>query len=269
MKVLIINLAQSTDRLNQQKAQFARLGLDFVRLPAVSAEDISEDFYLKHIKYGQRLIKRTEMACFLSHQKAWQTVLECNCPCVILEDDAVLVHDFAQVLADIEKLPNHQMDLINLEVQPRQKIVGKQPICRITHGQYAIYQLWLEKNGTGGYVLFPSGAKKLLALATRKLALADAFIYSCPNLQMYQIEPAVLLQDVICPFYDVPIQSPPVSLIRTLPNHSDFHPNLLWRCQFKKNRILTQISLGLRTLMALAKGKKRTIAVNKDKFIQG
>ncbi|MFC0819814.1 glycosyltransferase family 25 protein [Moraxella marmotae] len=274
MKIFIINLEQSTDRLAQQQAQFERLGLTFERLPAATVNDISETFYLQNLKHGQRLIKQTEMACFLSHKRAWEKVAQENQPCVVLEDDAVLVRDFAEILAQIDALGNTpdnqlggQMDLINLEVQPRHKVVAKAPSHTIVHQQYALYRLFLEKNGTGGYLLFPSGAKKLLAQAQKTLGLADAFIYSCPNLNMYQIEPAALLQDVICPAYDVPIDTPPISLIGAIKNTVDFKPSLRHRLQFKKNRILTQIRLGIRTLIALSKGQKRTIAVDRDKFL--
>lgn len=267
MKVFIINLAQSTDRLELQKQQFDRLGMTFERLPATSVDDISERFYLDNIKHGQRLIKQTEMACFLSHKSAWEKVVLENQPCAILEDDAVLVYDFKQVLDEITKLNDPDIDLINLEVQPRNKVVANSPSHSILSDQYAIYRLLLEKNGTGGYVLFPSGAKKLLAEAKHRLALADAFIFSCPNLNLYQIEPAALLQDVICPAYDVPIEMPPVSLIGAIKNTVPFEPTLAHRMQFKKNRIITQLHLGILTLIALSKGVKRQIAVDRQKFI--
>lgn len=267
MKVFIINLDQSTDRLQQQQEQFERLGMPFERLPAVSVSDISEEFYLNHIKHGQRLIKQTEMACFLSHKKAWEKVISEDQPCVILEDDAVLTHDFVQVLSEINHLNDTELELINLEVQPRKKIVSKTPIYSVAH-EYNIYHLYLEKNGTGGYILFPAGARKLLKRAKKELALADAFIFSTPNLKLYQIEPAALLQDVICPAYDIPVEIPPVSLIGAIKNTVDFQPTLLHRLQFKKNRVLEQMRLGIRTLMALIKGEKRTINVNRDKFYQ-
>lgn len=268
MKIYIINLAQSTDRLEYQVKQFQKLGLSFERLNAVSIQDISEEFYLSHIKYGQRLIKQSEMACFLSHKKAWELVLQQNEPCVILEDDALLVHDFADLLKDIENknIPS-QVDFINLEVQPRNKVVSHQPIYSLLNQEYHLYELLLEKNGTGGYIIFPSGAKKLLNYAEQTLALADAFIYSCPNLKKTQIEPAALLQDVICPAYNIPFGQPPQSIIGAVKNTVPFKPSLYHKILFRKNRILTQIKLGIKTLMALSKGQKRQIQVNREKFL--
>lgn len=268
MKIYIINLEQSADRLEYQIKQFEKLGLHFERLNAVSVQDISEEFYLSHIKYGQRLIKQSEMACFLSHKKAWELVLQQNEPCVILEDDALLVHDFADLLKDIENknIPS-QVDFINLEVQPRNKVLSHKPIYSLLNQEYHLYELLLEKNGTGGYIVFPSGAKKLLNYAEQTLALADAFIYSCPNLKKTQIEPAVLLQDVICPAYNIPFGQPPQSIIGAVKNTVPFKPSLYHKILFRKNRILTQIKLGIKTLMALSKGQKRQIRVNREKFL--
>lgn len=268
MKIYIINLEKSTDRLTHQIKQFDRLGLNFERLNAVSIQDITEEFYLSHLKYGQRLIKQGEMACFLSHKKAWELVVLHNEPCVILEDDALLVHDFADLLKAIEEMDlSHQVDLINLEVQPRSKIVSHKPIRSFLNQEYYLYELFLEKNGTGGYIIFPSGAKKLLAYAKTTLGLADAFIYSCPNLKTTQIEPAVLLQDVICPAYNIPIEQPPKSIILNSQNTLQFQPNLYHKILFRKNRILTQLKLGIKTLISLSKGKNRQIAVNQNKFL--
>lgn len=268
MQVYIINLAQSTDRLAQQAKQFARLGLTFERLPAVTVDDISQAFYLDNVKHGQRLIKQTEMACFLSHKKAWELVVHHDEPCVILEDDALLTHDFAELLQDIERQNlNETVDFINLEVQPRKKIVSKAPIVTFMDQEYRLYQLFLEKNGTGGYIIYPSGAKKLLNKAKTTLALADAFIYSCPDLKTAQIEPAALLQDVICPAYDIPVETPPHSIIGAIKNTIDFQPTLRHKLVFKKNRIFTQIKLGIKIIKALLLGEKREILVNREKFL--
>lgn len=269
MRVLIINLEQSIDRLNQQTKQFYRLGMSFERLPAVSAHDISQQFYLNNLKYAQRVLKQTEMACFLSHKKAWEKVVADNEPYVILEDDAVLSCDFKKILNEIDGGHLHECELINLEVQPRNKIIKKTPIKSLMNGEYRLYPLLLEKNGTGGYILFPSGAKKLLHHAKKKLLLADDFIYHCPNLHKYQIEPAILLQDVICPAYGIPINNPPKSIILSSNHTLDYSPTSLQKIRFRKNRIFTQIKLAITTLYFLMIGQKRQIMVDTTKFLNG
>ena len=97
MKVLLINLDQSQDRLAQQQAQFKDLELEFERLSAISIHDFSEDDYKRMAFGGQRPMKQSELACFLSHKKAWDYIVEHNEPCVVLEDDAILVKDFKKI----------------------------------------------------------------------------------------------------------------------------------------------------------------------------
>lgn len=64
MQVLIINLARSTERLAFQQKQFARLGLSFQRLDAVSVDEISEEVY-QRLGFGwQRPLRKVEVACF-------------------------------------------------------------------------------------------------------------------------------------------------------------------------------------------------------------
>lgn len=264
MKVFILNLDQSADRLDEQKRQFAQLGMDFERLPAVSVQDISHEFYQSTLTQGQRVMKQTEIACLLSHKKAWEQVIKANEPCAILEDDAVLVRDFATVLNNIHTLDRTDMDFINLEVHGRKKIVG-QAVQSL--GDYSLLPLFLDKSGTGGYVLYPSGAKKLLQRLSHSIGLADAFIYGCPTLKMYQIEPAVLLQSDKCEQYGVPFDAYPLqSMIGKIQNTHQVELSLAQKAQLKYNRISTQIALGISTLKALMLGKKRFIDVQADRF---
>lgn len=266
MHIFIINLSQSTDRLTQQIEQFSQLTLSFERLPAVGISDIDNRYYRHIQKYGQRLIKQTEVACFLSHKKAWERVIELNKPCVVLEDDAVLVKDFKEILKEINQL-NQNIDLINLEVQPRYKVVSKHPKISLVNQNYHLYRLYLEKSGSGGYIIFPSGAQKLLEHSKNHFGLTDAFIYHCPKLLMYQIEPAALLQDVVCSSYNIKTKNSLNSIILTTKNTLSLTPTAYQKIIFKKNRLLTQISLGIRTVLSLKKGIRRQIKVNKDKFI--
>lgn len=265
MKIFILNLAQSTDRLAQQQKQFDQLGLDFERLPAVSVADIDAPTYQKYLTAGQRVIKQTELACLFSHKKAWEQVISHNQPCIILEDDAVLVKDFANLLENINNINEPNIDFINLEVHGRQKIVGKKPVATIN--DYHLYELFLDKSGTGGYIIYPTGAKKLLAQFAQKVGLADTFIYQCPDLHKVQIEPAALLQSDRCQMYGVPFDDYELkSLIGTINNQLTIKPTFWQKIILKKNRIIAQIALGFRTLSALSKGIKREIFVDKDKF---
>ena len=263
MKILLINLDKSTDRLEQQRNQFNELGLEFERLPAVTIHDFTEEDYKRMAFNGQRPMKQSELACFLSHKKAWEYVCKLNEPCVIFEDDVVLAKDFKHLIAGIEPLKN--IDHITLEVVGRKKIISKEFLS--LNENYKLFRLFQDRNGAGGYVLFPTGAKKLLdQLNSRAIGLADEVIASCRSLLSYQVEPAAVLQGCICPLYDVETDIDRGSVIGAVQNNQNYNLTVLQKMKFKRNRILSQIILAIYFIKFRLSGVKRNIVVNKSKF---
>lgn len=266
MKVLIINLKQSTERLAQQKKQFNKLGLSFERLSAVSIDDFNDTEYDQLAFSGQRPLKKAELACFLSHKKAWEYVLTVNQPCVILEDDAVLVKDFAHILADLKQ---RDIDFINLEVHGRKKIVSLTERFSLVNNQYNLLRLFLDRSGAGGYILYPSGAKILLDyMQQRPIGLADEFIHSCNALNRYQIEPAALLQSDKCEQYNVSCDTVLHSVIAQVSSSvkTTYGLNLKEKFVFKIRRILRQTVLGYHLIKFRTKGERRYIKVDRNRF---
>lgn len=263
MKILLINLDQSVERFEEQLTQFERLELSFERFSATSIQDFTEQDYKKMAFGGQRPMKQSELACFLSHKRAWEYVIQYNQPCAILEDDAVLVSDFKDVLDHIESIPG--LDYVNLEVVGRKKIVGKTSSHHFN--EYQLYKLYQDRNGTGGYILFPTGAQKLLNLMNdRSIGLVDEYIASCRTLRSFQIEPAALLQGVICPIYGVETEIDKNSVIGLVKNVHQVDLSVKQKIRFKRNRIVAQIILGFIQLKYLFIGCRRDIDVNASKF---
>src|SRR5690606_14366399 len=142
MQILIINLERSKERLAFQTQQFNELGLSFQRLAAVSVDDIDDSQY-QSLGFGwQRPLRKVAVACFLSHQKAWETVIKTNEPALILEDDAVLSYHIPQLLEEIQNYNFKDIDLINFEVRSRKKIISKKPEYQLIAGQTALYNLY-------------------------------------------------------------------------------------------------------------------------------
>jgi glycosyl transferase, family 25 len=94
--VYVINLDRSTERLAQISAALHAAGLVFERVPAIDASEldsaISKRVYDEHANRRNYLapLSPQEMACFLSHRRAWQTFLTTRDDpfAVFLEDDA-------------------------------------------------------------------------------------------------------------------------------------------------------------------------------------
>lgn len=266
MNILIINLPKSTERLAFQRAQFDRLGLNFEVLAASSIVDISEEQYRQQAFGWERPLKKVELACFLSHKRAWQKVLDDQKPYLILEDDAVLASCMSDVLLDLISL-DQSVDMINLEVRSRKKILAKSPDFSISHG-VQLWRLYQDRTGTGGYIMFPSGAQKVLDKCLIEYpANADAFLFSCYALKAYQAEPALLIQeDQLEPYGLVEHQSQLASTIGRSEQYKPEYKNYFTKFTFKMRRIRGQLRLAARLFAVILFATKRFVQLNKSYF---
>jgi GR25 family glycosyltransferase involved in LPS biosynthesis len=91
MKKLVISLLRRPDR----KREFQKNNL--VDYEYIKAFDGSNEIF-RHCKgrdgwlepFKKRPLLQNEVACFLSHIKAWEKVVELNEPCIVMEDDAII-----------------------------------------------------------------------------------------------------------------------------------------------------------------------------------
>jgi len=84
MQIFVINLPSATERNQLQKEQLTKLNLEYKILDATSVEDISENNYRKHYFDWQRPLRKTEVACYYSHRSAWNKVIKCKKPALLL-----------------------------------------------------------------------------------------------------------------------------------------------------------------------------------------
>ena len=260
MKTYIINLPKDKERKTFQEQQFKNLGLSYEFFPAVTLDDIHGETYETHKNDWQRPLRKVEVACFYSHYNLWKKIVRSNEPALILEDDAWLSDALPCALKALSQLKS--IDCINLESVGRKKILSKKSItldkCNTT-----LHRLYLDRNGTGGYVLYPEGAKKLLAFTQKGIALADAHIRSCPNFIAYQASPILVIQLDQCQNVGL---TPPLEVISNITHQSK--PDLPWRqmLRFKKRRVFEQIHQGIKHLKILADAQKKEIPINKKEF---
>ena len=193
MNIFVINLSGNVERRQFQKQQLSELGLDYKILNAISTDDINKETYKKHYYDWQRPLRNTEVACYFSHRSAWQKIINKNMPALILEDDALLSKCVPELLKSFTNKKN--VDFISLEVAGRKKFIskiGENIVCNSK-----LYRLYQDRNGAAGYVLWPSGAKKLLRYERENgISIADAQIAHCNTLVSYQIEPAHIIHTV-------------------------------------------------------------------------
>jgi glycosyl transferase family 25 len=259
MNILVISLPNAKERRDFQQNQLFKLGLDFKFLDATSTNDINTETYKKHYYDWQRPLRNTEVACYFSHRSAWQKIIDNNMPALILEDDALLSQCVPELLKSFAIKKN--VDFINLEVRSRKKFISKTGEDIACNSK--LFRLYQDRTGAAGYILWPSGAKKLLQFERKNgIALADAQIASCNTLVGYQIEPAPIVQLDQCNYYDIPNTYSDTIQVSTVsqPNNPKAHA-IFWI-----KRISAQIKLGIRILLLIIKSKRRHIKLNKESF---
>lgn len=190
MKAIVINLPQATDRHLFQEQQLKHLGVDFEWLLATTVDQIDEGEKLRLSQEWERPLMLTEVACFLSHQRAWARVVALNRPTLILEDDACLsskVPEFLELAKDLQGI-----DHLSLEVHYKPKWLG---VRRELGSGLGIARLYQDRAGAAAYILWPSAAKMLINKAMKgHIALADAFMANERRWISFQADPVMAMQ---------------------------------------------------------------------------
>ena len=259
MQIFVINLSSATERNMLQKNQLTELGLKYNILNAISAEDISKDTYKKHYHDWQRPLSKNEVACYFSHRSAWSRVIKSKKPALILEDDAILSIFLPELLDCLNKIKN--TDLINLENRSRKKFVSRSYI-KITC-KSKLLRLYQDRTGAAGYILWPSGAKKLIQLEKNQgIGLADAHITSCHSLKAFQVEPSPIIQLDQCKEYGIINNFTNIASKSTVSASNNYRGGTF----FILKRLLYQLRLALRQLFILTKSKRRYISIRHSDF---
>lgn len=260
MNILVINLPNAVKRRTFQEEQLLSLGLDYQILNALSVDDIDNETYKKHYSDWQRPLHKTEVACYYSHRLAWNKIIKSNQPALILEDDALLSQCVPELLPFLKKKTG--IDLINLENRSRKKFVSKTAESITCNSQ--LLKLYLDRTGAAGYILWPSGAKKLIQCEEEKgIALADAHIVACHNINAYQVEPAPIIQLDTCQEYGINNPYSESGSDSTVSSYNNPKGGL----SFRIKRILSQIKLGLKQLKLITKSERRYIEINNKDFL--
>ncbi|HPQ96759.1 MAG: glycosyltransferase family 25 protein [Thiothrix sp.] len=264
MQIFVINLPESKDRLAFQQSQMARLGLEFELVRAVSPSHLHTRARHYMAIGWERPLRKTEIACYLSHHKIWQLVHKRQQPALILEDDAMLSRHVPYLLRQLDNYGG--CDLVKFEVRGRKKTVARRG--KNILGEYHLLPLFQDSIGAAAYVLWPSGAEILLERAQDATpGLVDAFISTTYKLNAYQLEPAAAVQLDACEHYGVgnKIKFPSTIFHEPLPDVS--YLTLYERWQFHKRRMLARTRARMRTMAFRNESITRQIKLDPDDFL--
>jgi len=265
MKALVINMESAEARREFQSQQLNALGISFEMVEAVLTSDISKEQWLTHIYDWQRPLRHQELACLLSHIKCWKEVVQRQEPCLILEDDAYLSKQVPSILNELEQ-SKEALDHVTLETRKRKKLLFKR--SSLQWDGFQLVRLVKDKTGAAAYVLYPSGARKLLEHFERHGAgLADALIADLGRLRSYQVQPAVAVQLDCCEYYGM---KPPLKTQTSLSGSANPKPkphHLGAWLKVKSNRIGAQFKALAQMLPYVMKANWRQLTINKKDFL--
>lgn len=241
MRALVLNLATSRDRMAFQHRQLDRLNIGFDRMEATTPQMLDPPAGDAYWLRWERPMRDVEKAVLLSHRAAWRHVAAQPAPMLVLEDDAWLSDRVPEMLACLEPLAG--LDHVSLETRGRKKVVGRRPhpVCP------GIRRLYQDRTGAAAYVLWPSGARKLLDRSNRRPGLSDAVICSAYEMASWQAVPALAIQLDQCATYGL---KPPLDTVSSiLPTQKP--PHDARALSFRLRRVLAQLRMGLRMLGTL------------------
>lgn len=168
--------------------QAERLGFAFDRLAAVDAHNCTQT---------RGRLTPGEIACFESHRKAWQLLVDSGEPWLaVFEDDALLAHPIATLLASDRWIPV-QSDIVKLETfEARVAIAAK----GISVEGVSLHRLQTAHCGSAGYILSRQCAIDLLRQTKNFTRPVDIVLFDHEHevsrkLQILQMVPAVCIQE--------------------------------------------------------------------------
>lgn len=105
LPIFVINLDGSTKRLEKVESELAKYDVSFERIAAVDGRLMSDEALHEHYCPQKnaadyyKALTPGEIGCYLSHRKAWATIIERDlAAAIVLEDDFLLLHPISDVV---------------------------------------------------------------------------------------------------------------------------------------------------------------------------
>ena len=193
MKIYIISLESYRDRQKFQYNQAIAFGLDIEIVSAIDANSLSQKELQNAANNWSRPINAKDVACFLSHKKTWEIILNKGERALVIEDDIVFSQQIVKVLHHISLNDTKAGEIYDLEYVPRKHILAKFPEWESNISKISATKIYQNKNGLGCYCLDHIAAHKLLKEQVN-YAMADAYVWTRKWANYLQIEPAPAIQ---------------------------------------------------------------------------
>ncbi|WP_105169565.1 glycosyltransferase family 25 protein [Pseudoalteromonas sp. T1lg23B] len=200
--IFLINLDQSTERLEKSNARLAKQNITCERISGVYGKTLSDIDLIKNYqpllnrKLFYRPLSKGEVGCYMSHRKAWRTIVERKLPyAIILEDDFQITGNLHEMFAAISKIEVPWQLLKLSAYQNRTRAIAfSYPVDKT-------FKLVIHKKAMTGccaQAVSYEGAKKLLAATERFARPVDTDLQHVweTKVPVYSLMPYCFEQDL-------------------------------------------------------------------------
>lgn len=197
IQAVVINLKRHRERLSWFMDNARKVNLPVERIDAVDVHDQSVQSQIDDFMQIESALSRVEVACFLSHRKAWEKLLESQAAYLaVFEDDVHLSQDMVNLLAP--NLVPDGIGLIKLE-RPLQKVACVQRSYAPFLGR-SLHRLLTTAYGAAGYIISRDCAGRALEVMETCRKPVDFLLFSAESplwkeITVLQVVPAPCIQD--------------------------------------------------------------------------
>jgi glycosyl transferase family 25 len=196
LQVFYINLDRDVDRRAAIEAQLQRCGLLGQRFAAVDGANVRRELlgYFAHSDGTPPLMSPGEIGCYASHLGVWREITRANHrAALVLEDDAVLPADLAQLIDDVMERAPTGWDFIHMCGKPDRAV---RPLVALECGRELVRYSRVPPT-TAGYLISASGAHKMLNQSIKRVWPVDwdtrmPWVF---QMETYGVMPAPVQQD--------------------------------------------------------------------------
>ncbi len=200
IRCMVINLDRATDRWRAMLEKARKASVKLERISAIDKDDKTNETlispFVGRIYCGSPL-DAFQVACFLSHRKAWASLLQSNDDWLAIFEDDVHFSDDIALFLNGRWIPQG-VSLIRLETSVHRTRVSVEstPI----HAERCLHVLGGAHMGSAGYLLSRDCARRLLALTATISAPVDCFLFDprealMREMKVHQVVPALVIQE--------------------------------------------------------------------------
>lgn len=202
MKIYLINLDRSPERLARMQSILRSMGLEFTRFPAVDGSLLTEEELSAKVRLvdGRPHLSLGEIGCTLSHIECLELIAEGpDNYAVIAEDDVHLCSDAYRFLKNSSWIPAG-VGVVKLETVLKNTFLGRSTFCGVSG--YELRPLLSTHHGSGLYVVSKAAARKIVDLSNNLDLAIDEILFNLEKgflreINVSQLYPAIAVQDVI------------------------------------------------------------------------